>query len=131
MGRPSKYNKKTLKLAENYYKTCEKNDKIPFIQELARVLDVSDDTINEWSKAKIDFSATIEKIKNLQQLLLLQGGLEGKLNSKIAIFLLKANHGFMEEEKRLYGSVDDYGPATIIFRDPKPELKGQRPTYTK
>lgn len=131
MGRPSKYNKKTLKLAENYYKTCEKNDKIPFIQELSQVLGVNDDTINEWSKAKTDFSATIGRIKNLQELMLLQGGLEGKLNAKIAIFLLKTNHGFIEEEKRLYSSIDDHGPTTIIFRDPMPELKGQRPTYTK
>ena len=97
-GRPTKYRKEFIRTIEKYHKNCIKKGQIPFIEDIALLLGVNDDTINEWSKAKSDFSATIKKIKLLQRMMLKRNGLEGKVNTTMAIFLLKTEHGMIEPQ---------------------------------
>ena len=72
---------------------------MPFIEELALILDVNDDSIVEWTKEHEEFSATVKRLKMLQRLHLKKGALEKKLHPSISVFLLKANHGMNEDEK--------------------------------
>lgn len=105
-------------LVEDYLKKCRAKTgekvQIPFIQEIADIFDVDRDTINDWANKKIldsqgkqtdelehpDFFRTIKKIKNLQELRLLQRTL-GRFNPTGAIFQLKTNHGYIETEKKV------------------------------
>ena len=79
-------------------------------------LGVNDDTLNEWCKAREDFSATIKGIKDYQKMRLMGDGLLGKVNSTMAIFLLKANHNMIETQ-RIQNTGDETEPLTIIFTD--------------
>ena len=107
-GRPTDYSKEKLKKTRAYIEECAngvkdlegtvvKPPRMPFIEELALILDIDDDTIVEWAKAKDkpEFSAAIKKIKMLQRLRLQQRVL-GKNQPTGAIFLLKANHNFVD-----------------------------------
>jgi hypothetical protein len=97
VGQPTKYNEAMQKIADDYLAQCRNANppQIPFMEELALLCDVDDDTINEWTKVFPVFSATIKKIKGLQRLRLQQRSL-GRVNPVGAIFLLKANHGMKE-----------------------------------
>lgn len=88
-------------------KTGEKPT-IPFIEEIADILDVDSDTIVNWAtKRKEDgeleheaFFGTYKSLKNHQKLQLLKRTL-GRYNPTGAIFQLKVNHGCIETEKHL------------------------------
>lgn len=116
MGRPTKYRRKCLKIIENYLLECFTKHKIPFIQEISMRLGVNDDTLNEWCKVNRDFSATIKRVKDYQKMRLMDDGLSGKVNTSMAIFLLKANHGLIETQ-RIQNTGDEEEPMTIIFTD--------------
>lgn len=116
MGRPTKYRGKYLKSAEKYLKECCAKQKIPFIQELSMQLGINDDTLNEWCKAREDFSATIKRVKDYQKMRLMDDGLASRVNSTMAIFLLKANHNMIETQ-RIQNTGDETEPLTIIFTD--------------
>lgn len=92
IGRPSKYGNSALKTAQEYVEKCHKRDSIPYIEELALILDVNDDTISEWKKKYPEFSATIDRLKIMQRLALKRGALEKRFQSNIALFLLQTNH---------------------------------------
>lgn len=79
-------------------------------------LGINDDTLNEWCKVREDFSATIKGIKDYQKMRLMNDGLLGKVNSTMAIFLLKANHNMIETD-RIQHAGDETEPTTIIFTD--------------
>jgi len=110
VSRPTKYGKETLLKAQRYVTDCRKDNVTPFIEELAFELDINDDTINEWTKKHDEFSATIRRLKMLQRLCIKRGGLEKKMQSNMAIFLLKTNH----EE------VDTDINVTVTYVDPEP-----------
>lgn len=117
MGRPTIYRKQCLKIAKNYLLECFTGHKIPFIQELSMRLEINDDTLNEWCKVNEDFSATIKRVKDYQKMRLMDDGLSGKVNTSMAIFLLKANHKLIETQ-RIQNTGDEEEPMTIIFTDP-------------
>lgn len=97
-GRSTKYDVKALNEAESYVEKCHDSNTIPYIEELALLLSVDDDTLVEWAKQHDEFSATLKRLKMLQKLYLKQGALEKRLQPHIAVFLLKANHGLNEKE---------------------------------
>ncbi len=117
-GRPSKYNEGMLMKAKDYYDLCSgKKDgkkRMPFIEELAMECGVNDDTIIEWTKIdeNEEYSATIKNIKNLQKLRTVQQGYGAK-NPTFAIFMLKANHGMMETEKRVLAGEKNAEPIQV------------------
>lgn len=102
--RPSK--KSAAEIALTYLESCKVNYQIPYKEELAGLLDITDETLALWCKDDDELSATIKRIEDLQSYNLQKGGLEGKINTTMAIFLLKANHGKIETEKKLLGGVD-------------------------
>lgn len=108
-GRPTKYSEEMLIKANTYLSDSRAGKVIiPFIEELALILDVDEDTVNNWCKAKDEFGeprfpeffGAIKKLKTLQKLRLMQRIL-GRYNPTGGIFLLKTLHGMIEEEKRI------------------------------
>jgi hypothetical protein len=98
-GRPSKYNAEMLAKANAYLAKCngevDGKPRMPFIEELAVICKVDDDTIYGWAEANKEFSVTIKNLKTLQKLRTVQRGFNAK-NPTFAIFMLKANHGMIE-----------------------------------
>lgn len=89
--------------------------KIPFLEEVAIKIGVSEKTIGRWSEADEEFCLAIEDITLYQKMALKNLGL-GKNTTQMAIFLLKANHGLIETEKIQHeGSKEE--PISIIFTD--------------
>jgi len=119
-GRPCEYCKDKdvkQKIAEEYLRQCYhgKPQQIPFIEELAILLDCDDETITLWAKKKIkdtenkdiedslehpEFSAIVTKLKMIQKLLLMKRIL-GRYNPTGAISLLRWHHGMIETQKQI------------------------------
>lgn len=139
-GRPCQYcenKEKYQSLTEEYLKKSRQKTgekvAIPFIEELADVLDKDDETITIWANKRIkdkegkdteefehpEFAQVIKRILSLQKLRLLQRTL-GRFNPTGAIFQLKVNHGLIETEKRvLAGAVNEPLLVEIINEDRK------------
>ena len=116
IGRPSKYTPVLQKKAEDYFKQCLDGNAFITVERLALQLNINDDTVVEWSKLKYDddhddkrlagkpvypdFSAIYKKVKTLQKLQLKEQAFGGKGNVAMGIFLLKADHGLIETERR-------------------------------
>lgn len=97
-GRPTKYNEDKLAIARDY---VAKTD-MPFIEELAGLLDVTSDTVRNWEERDEEFLLTIKKLEQKQKLALMKGGISKQFNNVMCIFLLKANHGLIEAEKQIH-----------------------------
>lgn len=96
-GAPTKYNDSKLKAAEQYYiDSLNIPNLMPTVEELSIKLGITDETLNEWCKIHPELSAARKKIKDLQKHKLQTMGLFSKVNPTMAIFLLKANHGFID-----------------------------------
>ncbi len=106
VGPPSKYTDATLVLATEYLdKYREGSTKLPTIEELIDVLDITWETMSQWTKPdgkyfKPELSETIKKIKNLQKYRLQHLGLSKDYNASMPIILLKANHGMIETSRQ-------------------------------
>lgn len=103
-GRPSKYDDSMIQIAQDYIDSCGREaTELPTIEGLALKLGINTDTIVEWAKEHDEFSVTIKELKEKQKDQLINDGMYGgkEVNSTMAIFLLKANHGMMETEKQI------------------------------
>lgn len=123
---------KIQKLADEYvnkHRIRSQGEKatIPFIEELADILDVDDETIDRWAARKLpeseefehpEFHQTFGRLKNIQKLRLLQRTL-GRYNPTGAIFQLKVNHGAVETEKKIITG-DSNAPLLIELVPEKP-----------
>ena len=108
MGRPTDYDPQFdyISAANEYLSTCGREQtKLPKIEEFCDQIGIDDDTAVEWQKKypASNFSAAIKRIRQLQKNELIDDGLFGgkEVNPGMAIFLLKANHGMIETEKRI------------------------------
>lgn len=115
-GRPTKYKNEFTKVAEDYVAECKRDKKVPWIEEIAARLGVSEMTIWRWSKANKDFCYAVDNIKNHQKLALKTIGLS-KNPTQMAIFLLKANHDLYDKHEVKHTSDGDK-PIRIVFSDP-------------
>lgn len=97
-GRPSKYDTRLNTRAREYIKKAKKKGDFPTIEQLAVVLGVSVRTLYGWETEHEEFLQTMEALRDSQRHLLLTNGLNGKYNSRFAIFLLKASHKMRENE---------------------------------
>ena len=113
IGRPTKYKKRFIKEAEKYLQECKSVRKVPFIEEFAGRIGVSEDSVRRWTEANEDFCGAIERIKDHQRLTLKTLGLK---SPAVIIFLLKANHGIIEAEKIQHQGKGDESP-NIKFTD--------------
>jgi hypothetical protein len=113
MARPTKYKDSFVKVAEDYLDECRSGKKVPFLEELAARLDVTEKTILNWSKAREEFFLAIEKIMDHQRMALKTLGLK---SPHVITFLLEANHGMMRTE-RIQHTGPKEEPLTLIFTD--------------
>ena len=120
-GRPLKYpdEDKLIELSNEYLALCgRENTKLPTIEGLSLYLDLDDDQVVEYQKRYPRFHATYKKLFKLQKDQLIDDGMYGgkEVNSTMAIFLLKCNHGMIETEKKI---VEISGEPTSINIDTK------------
>lgn len=112
-GRPSKYNEEMQEKADQYLDEYEDlHHVIPSITGLAQYLGLARDTVIDWAKdlEKPEFSYTVRKVTQEQELKLLRGGLSGAYNASIAKLVLH-NHGYTdkaETKDTSERSIDDY-----------------------
>lgn len=105
-GRPTVYKPAILRKAKHYLANYEEyDDEIPSIAGLADTLGVARDSLYEWAKHddKKEFSDTIKAIRVKQERVLLNNGLNGTFNSKIAGIVL-LNHGYSDKPTEQAGS---------------------------
>ena len=104
VGRPTKYTPDVFKKIEEYMQMCGKEQmSLPSVEGLAVYLDISKETIYQWSKEYKEFSDAIKKIATKQKIQLMDDGMYGgkEINAAMAIFLLKVNHGMREAPTNL------------------------------
>lgn len=105
IGRPTKYIPEVVYPAiEEYISSCGREQtELPTVEGLALHLGVHPDTLFTWSKEYPLFSESIKKILALQKKQLMNDGMYGgkEVNSAMAIFLLKVNHGMKEDPTTL------------------------------
>ena len=104
VGRPTKYYDGMIDIAKKYIYSCGREQtEMPTIEGLAEILNVDDERIGEYAEKHPEFHATIKRLKAKQKTQLMNDGMYGgkKVNSPMAIFLLKANHGMIETERKL------------------------------
>lgn len=101
---PYKYhNEETIKEANEYIDSCGLEQmELPTVEGLALLLDVHDDTLVDWGEKYPEFKNVMKKLMLKQKHLLINGGAFGgkEINIAMFIFLLKANHGMIETERR-------------------------------
>lgn len=101
-GRPTKYKPEMIALAQGYIDRCGREaTELPTIEGLALELGLDDERIGEYASKYPDFHATIKDLKAKQKQQLMNDGMYGgkEVNSTMAIFLLKANHGLIETSR--------------------------------
>ena len=101
VGRPTKYKANYPELVLEYIKECGKEDKLPQIAELCLKLEINNDTLYAWVKINKKFSDTIDRLKKLQESMLVSKGIARKYDPTFARFILAANHGYVETSKTI------------------------------
>lgn len=99
MGRPTRFKPEYTTIALKYLEEVKLKKSMPFLEELALRIDCTADQISDWQLRDKDFNQACKKIKDVQKILLQKGGLAGTFKQKMAVFLLKANHGMVETER--------------------------------
>lgn len=96
-GRPTKYKgKRTVQFVEDYIASHN----IPWIEDVLLELDVSESTVFEWEQRHVEFSKTMDRLRQKQKGALMKMGLKKKVDSRFARFLLSANHDVIEKTER-------------------------------
>lgn len=119
VGRPTKYSEAVLVQLDDYLERFpieNTTGELPTMEGFALHIGVNTDTIQEWQKKHPEFSVSIKRLMHIQKHRLVNDGLYGgkEVNSTMAIFLLKANHGLIETEKQIHiGDKDN--PLTVEY----------------
>lgn len=104
-GRPTKYLPDLIyPKIEEYISSCgRENTSLPTVEGLAIHLDVATSTLFLWAEQHPEFSEAIKRILEKQKQQLMDDGMYGgkEVNSTMAIFLLKVNHGMKEDPQIL------------------------------
>jgi len=117
-GRPvgDTYKKSYTTLAYAYVRKCRKETgwknvgnkekphfvykiNMPQVDTFAEHIGVTDRTLTNWCPGHEEFDDAIEHIKRAQKQMLVQEGICGTTPSKMATFLLSANHGMVEKKE--------------------------------
>ena len=97
-GRPSKYSTKVPSRLREYTKTCLDKGDFPTIEGFSVYLSVGTRTLYDWQSEYVDFSQTMDELRDIQKHLLISKGLTGGYNTRFSMFLLRSNHGMLEKE---------------------------------
>lgn len=108
-GRPSKYdNARVNTCATKYINSCKKKHEIPTFEQLSGILKVGTRTLSDWEQEYPEFLLTMDILRGVQKDMLIRNGLNGKFNSRFAMFLLKANHKLHENEPLVTNTSENY-----------------------
>jgi len=108
-GRPTKYSATTTPgRATHYTEKRLKAGDFPTIEGLALELGVSSRTLYGWQDQYPEFFQAMGKIRDIQKHILQSDGLAGKLNVRMAIFLLKASHGLSDAPPPVHATQNNY-----------------------
>jgi len=102
VGRPTRYNKSILEKANSYISgEYEKEEVIPTIAGLSLHLDISRDTVYDWSSQddKREFSDIVSKLMAWQEVKLTNGGITGNFNASITKLML-TKHGYTDKQEQ-------------------------------
>ena len=84
-----------------YMKDCQKKEAVPSIAGFCLKLDINKSTIHDWKlKGFPGVAEAFEKIKTLQEFKMMNKGMNAR-NPAFQIFMLKANHGYIETDRRI------------------------------
>ena len=93
-GRPSELVPSLTKAKEYLIHGFRANgEAVPSIKGLARYTGKHRSSLYEYARHSEEFSDTLEAIRNMQEAMLINGGLMGVLNARI-VKLMLANHGY-------------------------------------
>ncbi len=97
-GAPSKYKKEynTIEYLQGFFDQCDEKKELISLCGLAVYIGVCEETLQEWGRKHPEFSVSMGKIKQRSQNMLANGGLSKTYDSRMARFLLSANHGLRE-----------------------------------
>lgn len=97
IGRPSKYNKDTIVKALDYLNNLPEDEVVHTMEGLAEAIGVVRETIYAWINEddKKAFSHIVKQVLQRQGKMLVNNGLNGKYNQKVAGILL-SKHGYRE-----------------------------------
>lgn len=116
-GRPTEYKEEYIQKVDEYLESCvdeewdwTKTDgdkstsyehrikvKLPTIDGFAQFIDVPRRCLYDWKEKNEEFSHSLDKIVTEQKRRLLDRGLSGDYNPKIAALILSANHNMREK----------------------------------
>ena len=90
IGKPLKYKNKEeiLKIAERYFRKCEREEEPLTVTGLAIALDTTRKTMMEWER-RDDYGNTIKKIKARVEHYIEKMTISGKIAPAVGIFCLK------------------------------------------
>ena len=120
-GRPTKYNPQIFQQIEEYITSCGREQTtLPTVEGLALRLNITKETLYQWGKKYPEFSDALKKILAKQKQQLMDDGMyAGKeVNSGMAIFLLKVNHG-----------MKDYVPQVLIQQNFTKTIQDERKEF--
>lgn len=107
VGRPYELNEQVIECAWAYlrggYK--EQGNVVPSAVGLAFALGRNRDTVYEWGKQNAEFSDILKSIATAQEMLLIDGGLSGELNSPFAKMMM-FKHGYSDKVETNHTSTD-------------------------
>lgn len=86
------------KAIESYLDYCIEKDSIPTIQGFAVHAKTHSDIISRYYNEYPEYRPVINNFKEVCKEALIQKGLTGKVNTSMAMFLLRANYGFIEKQ---------------------------------
>lgn len=107
-GRPTKYTQSLPIRVKKYTENCIKNEEFPTIEGAALGLGVSARTLYGWETEYPEFFQTMEALRDAQKHMLQAGGLTGKFNTRMAVFLLKASHGLSDNPPPIHATQNNY-----------------------
>lgn len=94
MARPTKYTPELLEKANTYL--LEYTRLIPSHQDMCLYLDISDATLYRWAEEKAEFKEILAKVKQMQFVVAMDGGLGGDMNANL-VKLLMGKHGLSDK----------------------------------
>jgi|TARA_R110000822_G_C15122448_1_gene474161 hypothetical protein len=115
-GRPTSYNDEVLQMAKDYLNYFLDNKSevnlippqvIPTAVGLCAYINIGTSTIHVWDKdeEKVEFRAVLDKIKQVQHVIALNGGMTGVYSAPI-VKLLLTKHGYSDKSEQDIKSSD-------------------------
>jgi FMN phosphatase YigB (HAD superfamily) len=116
VSRPTKYSDDQLKKAKHYMEHYQSyGDAVPTIEGLADELEVSRQTLYNWSDKYEDFFDILERLMAKQCRKLINGALTNEFNSPFAK-MMATKHGYSDKiEQDLTSSDGSMKPTEIVF----------------